>query len=60
MRITGDYIIANLLGHVVPVEMVAEVRKSDRVLKAKILNSFQLSFLIKKWQGVLIEEVSLL
>ena len=47
MRIKGDYIIANLLGHVVPVEVVAEVRKSDRVLKAKILNSFQLSFLIK-------------
>ena len=60
MRISGDYIIANLLGHVVPVEMVAEVRKSDRVLKAKIMNSFQLSFLITKWQGVLIEEVSLL
>ena len=59
MRKKGDFITANLLGHVVPVEMVAEVRKSDRVLKAKILNSFQVSFLIK-WQGVLIEEVSLL
>ena len=54
MRITFDYIIANLLGHVVPVEMVAEVGKSDRVLKAKMLYSFQLSFDIqrKKWQCV--------
>ena len=47
MRIKGDYIIANLLGHVVPVEVVAEVRKSDRVLKAKMLYSFHLSFFIQ-------------
>ena len=51
MRITVDYIIANLLGHVVPVEMVAEVGKSDRVLEAKMLYSFQLLFLIQRRNG---------
>ena len=35
MRIKGDYIIANLLGHVVPVEVVAEMGKPDRILKKK-------------------------
>ena len=51
MRKKGDFITANLLGHVVPVEMVAKVGKSDRVLKAKMLYSFQSSILIQRQNG---------
>ena len=51
MRKKGEFITANLLGHVVPVEMVAKVGKSDRVLKAKMSYSFQSSILIQKQNG---------